>query len=64
MTEKLEFVGGVSMIKAILVSLVTFIISLFVEVNIGVMWNMPGVGIIFAVVIMGGIILYSVDKRK
>ena len=52
------------MIKAILVSLVTFIISLIVEVNIGVMWNMPGVGIIFAVVIMGGIILYSIDKRK
>lgn len=52
------------MIKAILVSLVTFILSLFVEVNIGVMWNIPGIGIIFAVVIMGGIILYSVDKKK
>ena len=52
------------MIKVILVSLVTFIISLIVEANIGVMWNMPGVGIIFAVVIMGGIILYSIDKRK
>ena len=52
------------MIKAILVSLVTFVISLIVEANIGVMWNMPGVGIIFAIVIMGGIILYSIDKRK
>ena len=63
-SDKLEFVGGVSMIKAILVSLVTFVISLIVEANIGLMWNMPGVGIIFAIVIMGGIILYSIDKRK
>lgn len=52
------------MTKAILVSIVTFVLSLIVEANIGVMWNMPGVGIIFAVVTMGGFILYSLDQRK
>lgn len=52
------------MLKAIVISIVTFILSLFIEASIGVMWNMPGVGIIFAVAFMGGIILYSVEKKK
>lgn len=52
------------MMKAIVVSITVFLLSLFVEANIGVMWNMPGIGIIFAVVFMGGIILYSVEKKK
>ncbi len=52
------------MLKAIVVSLITFVLALLVEANIGVMWNMPGIGIIFAVVLMGGIILYSIEKKK
>lgn len=52
------------MIKAIIISIIAFLLSLFIEASIGVMWNMPGVGIIFAVVFMGGIILYSVEKKK
>ena len=52
------------MIKAIVVSIITFLLSLFIEASIGVMWNMPGVGIIFAVAFIGGIILYSVEKKK
>ena len=49
---------------AIVVSIITFLLSLFIEASIGVMWNMPGVGIIFAVAFIGGIILYSVAKKK
>lgn len=53
-----------NVIKAIIISIIAFLLSLFIEASIGVMWNMPGVGIIFAVVFMGGIILYSVEKKK
>lgn len=52
------------MLKAIVVSLITFVLAFLVEASIGVMWNMPGIGIIFAVVLMGGIILYSIEKKK
>ena len=52
------------MLEAIVVSFITFVLALLVEANIGVMWNMPGIGIIFAVVLMGGIILYSIKKRS
>lgn len=51
------------MLKVIAVSFIIFIIALLVEANIGVMWNMPGMGIIFAVVLMDGIILYSIEKE-
>ncbi len=62
--DKSEFVEVICMLKAIVVSLITFVLALLVEANIGVMWNMPGFGIIFAVVLMGGIILYSIEKKK
>ena len=62
--NKSEFVEVICMLKAIVVSLITFVLALLVEASIGVMWNMPGIGIIFAVVLMGGIILYSIEKKK
>lgn len=52
------------MAKAIIISVITFILSLFIEANIGVMWNMPGIGILFAVVVLGGFILAAVEKKK
>ena len=52
------------MLKAIVISLITFVLAFFVEASIGIMWNMPGIGILLAVVLMGGIILYSIEKKK
>ena len=52
------------MVKAIAISVITFFISLFIEANIGVRWNMPGIGILFAVVVMGGFIIASIEKKK
>ena len=51
------------MLKAALVSLITFVLSLLLEASIGVTWNMPGIGILFAVVFIGGVILYSIWKK-
>ena len=52
------------MAKAILISIITFIISIFVEANVGARWNMPGIGCILAVVIMGGAILNAIENKK
>ena len=52
------------MAKAILISILTFVISLFAEASVGVRWNMPGIGCILAVVIMGGVILNAIENMK
>ena len=52
------------MLKAIVASLITFVLALFVEAILRETWNMPGIGILFAVVLMGGIIIYSIEKKK
>ena len=52
------------MAKAILISIITFVISIFVEANVGARWNMPGIGCILAVVIMGGFILAAIEHKN
>ena len=52
------------MLKAVVISVITFFVSLLIEANIGVMWNMPGIGILFALVVMGGFIINSIEKKK
>ncbi|MEG0750665.1 MAG: hypothetical protein RR998_08685 [Oscillospiraceae bacterium] len=52
------------MLKTIAISAITFLVSLLIEANIGVMWNMPGIGILFAVVVMGGFIIDSIEKKN
>ena len=52
------------MLKVIAISAITFFISLFIEVNFGDMWNVPGIGILFAVVVMGGFIFNAIEKKK
>ncbi len=52
------------MSKAIPAAMITFVISIFVEANVGDKWNMPGIGCILAVVIMGGFILNAIENKK
>ena len=52
------------MAKAILISIITFAISIFAEAAVGVKWNMPGIGCILAVVIMGGFIIATIEHKN
>ncbi|MBS6196630.1 MAG: hypothetical protein KH828_13760 [Clostridiales bacterium] len=50
--------------KAIIVSVCTLILAVFIEVNLSVVWNMSGIGTIFAVAVMGGCILADINRKK
>lgn len=52
--------------KAIIVSAITFILAIFIEANLGRSdsWNISGIGIIFAIVVMGGFVLADINKKK
>lgn len=52
------------MLKAILISVAIFLLALLLEASIGISWNMSGIGTLFAVVSIGGFLLYAVEKKK
>ena len=48
----------------ILAAFIVLIIGALAEVTIGSSWNMPGIGTLLAVCIMGGVILWTVRHPK
>ena len=52
------------MTKAIGISILTFFVCLFIEASISAAWNIPGMGILAAVTLMGGFILGAIEKQK
>ena len=52
------------MLKAILAAMVTIIVGIFAEYSLGTLWNMPGLGIMVSVVVMGAFIIYFNEKKK
>jgi len=48
----------------ILAGVITFFICLMAEASIGVRWNMPGIGTLLAVCILGTFILWAVRHPK
>lgn len=52
------------MLKAILLSVAIFFIALLLEASIGISWNMAGIGTLFAVVSIGGFLLYAIEKKR
>lgn len=52
------------MLKAVVAGVFTLIVSVLAEGSIGVRWNLPGIGTIVAVILMGGCILAAIEKNK
>lgn len=52
------------MLKAILVPVAVFFIALLLEASAGIHWNMAGIGTLFAVVSIGGFLLYAIEKKR
>ena len=50
--------------EAILAFFVTLIAGVFAEATVGVRFNMPGIGTVLAVAIMGAIIISMIKKKK
>ena len=50
--------------KAILASIITFVIAIFTEALLREQFNVPGIGIMFAVSVMGGFIIYFNEQKK
>ena len=52
------------MLKAILAAVVTIIVGIFAEGSWGVLWNMPGIGTMVSVAVMGAFIICFNEKKK
>jgi hypothetical protein len=50
--------------KVFLASIITFVIAIFTEALLREQFNVPGIGIMFAVSVMGGFIIYFNEKKK
>lgn len=50
--------------EAIAAFFVTLIAGVFAEATVGVRFNMPGIGTVLAVAIMGAIIISMIKKKK
>lgn len=50
--------------KAVLAAIVTFFVAIFTEALLREQFNLPGIGIMFAVSVMGGFIIYFNEKKK
>lgn len=50
--------------KALLAAIVTFAVAIFAEVFLRESFHMPGIGIMFAISVMGGFIIYFNEGKK
>lgn len=50
--------------KIVLASFITFVIAIFTEALLREEFNVPGIGIMFAVSVMGGFIVYFNEKKN
>lgn len=50
--------------EGIAAALLSVIVAVFAEANIGIQFNIPGIGGILATAIMGGWIITAINRKK